>query len=171
MNSNNAIIITPTADLKVVVPGAVFGAVGTCGQRCTSTRRLIIHESVYDKVRDAIVGAYGQLTIGNPLDETNHIGPLIDHDAVNTYLAAIEKAKAEGGNVLVKGGVLEGEGYESGCYVKPAIIEVENHFKIVQHETFAPILYLIKYSGDVENAIEKQNGVAQGLSSAIMTNE
>jgi aldehyde dehydrogenase (NAD+) len=171
LGGNNAIIITPTADLKVVVPGAVFGAVGTCGQRCTSTRRLIIHESVYDKVRDAIVGAYKQLTIGNPLDERNHIGPLIDHDAVNTYLAAIEKAKAEGGNVLVDGGVLEGKGYESGCYVKPAIIEAENHFEIVQHETFAPILYLMKYSDGVENAIEKQNGVAQGLSSAIMTNE
>ncbi len=171
LGGNNAIIITPTADLKVVVPGAVFGAVGTCGQRCTSTRRLIIHESVYDKVRDAIVGAYGQIKIGNPLDETKHVGPLIDKDAVNTYLAAIEKAKAEGGKVLVEGGVLEGEGYESGCYVKPAIIEAENHFEIVQHETFAPILYLMKYSGDVENAIVQQNGVAQGLSSAIMTNE
>jgi aldehyde dehydrogenase (NAD+) len=171
LGGNNAIIITPTADLKVVVPGAVFGAVGTCGQRCTSTRRLIIHESVYDKVRDAIVGAYGQLTIGNPLDEKNHIGPLIDKDAVNTYLAAIESAKAEGGKVLVEGGVLSGEGYESGCYVKPAIIEAENHFEIVQHETFAPILYLMKYAGDVEKAIAKQNGVAQGLSSAIMTNE
>lgn len=171
LGGNNAIIITPTADLKVVVPGAVFGAVGTCGQRCTSTRRLIIHESVYDKVRDAIVGAYGQIKIGNPLDENNHVGPLIDKDSVNTYLAAIEKAKAEGGNVLVEGGVLEGEGYESGCYVKPAIIEAENHFEIVQHETFAPILYVMKYSGDVENAIVQQNGVAQGLSSAIMTNE
>jgi len=171
LGGNNAIIITPTADLKVVVPGAVFGAVGTCGQRCTSTRRLIIHESVYNKVRDAIVGAYGQLTIGNPLDEKNHIGPLIDKESVNTYLAAIEKAKAEGGNVLVEGGVLEGEGYESGCYVKPAIIEAKNSFEIVQSETFAPVLYLIKYSGDVENAISLQNGVAQGLSSAIMTNE
>ncbi len=169
LGGNNAIIITPSADLKVVVPGAVFGAVGTCGQRCTSTRRLIIHESVYDKVKDAIVGAYGQIRIGNPLDENNHVGPLIDKDAVNMYLAAIEKAKAEGGNVLVEGGVLEGEGYESGCYVKPAIIEAENHFEIVQEETFAPILYLLKYSGDVENAIEVQNDVAQGLSSAIMT--
>ena len=171
LGGNNAIIITPTADLKVVVPGAVFGAVGTCGQRCTSTRRLIIHESVYDKVRDEIVGAYQQIKIGNPLDENNHVGPLIDKESVNTYLKAIEKAKAEGGKVLVEGGVLEGEGYESGCYVKPAIIEAENDFEIVQHETFAPILYLIKYVGDVENAIEKQNGVAQGLSSAIMTNE
>ncbi len=171
LGGNNAIIITPTADLKVVVPGAVFGAVGTCGQRCTSTRRLIIHESVYDKVKDAIVGAYKQIKIGNPLDENNHVGPLIDHDSVNTYLSAIEKAKAEGGNVLVEGGVLEGKGYESGCYVKPAIIEAKNHFEIVQHETFAPILYLMKYSGEVENAIAQQNGVAQGLSSAIMTNE
>ena len=171
LGGNNAIIITPTADLKVVVPGAVFGAVGTAGQRCTSTRRLIIHESVYDKVRDAIVGAYGQIVIGNPLDETKHMGPLIDKDAVNMYLAAIEKAKAEGGKVLVEGGVLEGEGFESGCYVKPAIIEAENHFEIVQHETFAPILYLMKYSGDVGDAIDIQNGVAQGLSSAIMTNE
>ena len=171
LGGNNAIIITPTADLKVVVPGAVFGAVGTAGQRCTSTRRLIIHETVYDKVRDAIVGAYKQLTIGNPLDQKNHIGPLIDVDAVNIYLAAIEKAKAEGGKVLVDGGVLNGQGYESGCYVKPAIIEADNNFEIVQHETFAPILYLMKYSGEVENAIELQNGVAQGLSSAIMTNE
>lgn len=169
LGGNNAIIITPSADLKVVVPGAVFGAVGTCGQRCTSTRRLIIHESVYDKVREAIVGAYKQIRIGNPLDENNHVGPLIDKAAVEMYLAAIEKAKAEGGNVLVDGGVLEGEGYESGCYVKPAIIEAENHFEIVQAETFAPILYLMKYSGDVENAIEIQNDVAQGLSSAIMT--
>jgi aldehyde dehydrogenase (NAD+) len=171
LGGNNAIIITPTADLKVVVPGAVFGAVGTAGQRCTSTRRLIIHESVYNKVRDAIVGAYGQIKIGNPLDETKHVGPLIDKDAVNMYLSAIEQAKAEGGNVLVEGGVLKGEGFESGCYVKPTIIEAKNHYKIVQHETFAPILYLMKYSGDVENAIEMQNGVAQGLSSAIMTNE
>ncbi|CAN0410679.1 unnamed protein product [Pylaiella littoralis] len=162
LGGNNAIIITPTADLKVVVLGAVFGAVGTCGQRCTSTRRLIIHESVYDKVKDAIVGAYKQIVIGNPLDENNHVGPLIDKDAVDTYLSAIEKAKAEGGNVLVEGGVLEGDGYESGCYVKPAIIEAENSFEIVQHETFAPILYLMKYSGDVENAIDLQNGWHKG---------
>jgi len=171
LGGNNAIIITPSADLKVVVPGAVFGAVGTCGQRCTSTRRLIIHESVYDKVKDAIIGAYGQITIGNPLDENYHVGPLIDKDAVNTYIAAIESAKQEGAEVLVEGGVLDGKGYESGCYVKPAIVEAENNFAIVQAETFAPILYLIKYSGAIENAIDMQNGVAQGLSSAIMTEE
>jgi aldehyde dehydrogenase (NAD+) len=171
LGGNNAIIITPTADLKMVVPGAVFGAVGTAGQRCTSTRRLIIHESVYDKVRDALTNAYKQLRIGNPLDQNNHVGPLIDKDAVSNYLNAIEAAKKEGGKVIVDGGVLEGSGYESGCYVKPCIIEAENHFAIVQHETFAPILYLLKYSGNVHNAIALQNGVPQGLSSAIMTND
>jgi aldehyde dehydrogenase (NAD+) len=171
LGGNNAIIITPTADLKMVVPGAVFGAVGTAGQRCTSTRRLIIHESVYDKVKEALVNAYKQLRIGNPLDQNNHVGPLIDKDAVQNYLIAIESAKKEGGKVIVEGGVLSGSGYESGCYVKPCIIEAENHFSIVQHETFAPILYLIKYNGNVHNAIALQNGVPQGLSSAIMTND
>ena len=153
----------------MVVPGAVFGAVGTAGQRCTSTRRLIIHESVYDKVRDAIVNAYKQIKIGNPLDENNHVGPLIDTSAVDMYNVALEKVVAEGGQVLVEGGVLMGDGYESGCYVKPAIAEAKNNFEIVQHETFAPVLYLLKYSGGVENAIEIQNDVPQGLSSAIMT--
>lgn len=170
LGGNNAIIVTPDADIKMTVIGAVFGAVGTAGQRCTSTRRLIIHESIYDKVKDAIVKAYGQLKIGNPLDESNHVGPLIDKDAVAMYQDALKRVKEEGGNIIVEGGVLEGEGYESGCYVKPAIAEAENDFAIVQHETFAPVLYLMKYSGDVENAIELQNGVAQGLSSAIMTN-
>lgn len=170
LGGNNAIIVTPDADIKMTVIGAVFGAVGTAGQRCTSTRRLIIHESIYDKVKKAIVTAYEQLRIGNPLDESNHVGPLIDKDAVRMYQEALEKVIAEGGNIVVEGGVLEGEGYESGCYVKPAIAEAENHYQIVQHETFAPVLYLLKYSGDVEDAIEIQNGVAQGLSSAIMTN-
>ncbi len=170
LGGNNAIIITPTADLKMVVPGAVFGAVGTAGQRCTSTRRLIIHEEIYDKVKDALTNAYKQLKIGNPLDQNFHVGPLIDQDAVNAYLGALDKAVAEGGKIIVEGGVLTGEGYESGCYVKPAIVEAQNHFAIVQHETFAPILYIMKYSGGVENAIKLQNGVPQGLSSAIMTN-
>ena len=170
LGGNNAIIVTPDADIKMTVIGAVFGAVGTAGQRCTSTRRLIIHDSVYDQVKDAITEAYKQLKIGNPLDEKNHVGPLIDADAVQMYQNALEQAKKEGGNVLVDGGVLEGDGYESGCYVKPAIVEAKNSFQIVQEETFAPILYLLKYSGDVENAIEQQNGVVQGLSSAIMTN-
>ena len=170
LGGNNAIIVTPDADIKMTVIGAVFGAVGTAGQRCTSTRRLIIHESIYDIVKDAIVAAYGQLRIGNPLDEKNHVGPLIDTQAVEMYNQALTKVVAEGGKILVEGGVLTGEGYESGCYVKPAIAEAQNNFEIVQHETFAPVLYLMKYSGDVENAIEIQNGVAQGLSSAIMTN-
>jgi len=170
LGGNNAIIVTPDADIKMTVIGAVFGAVGTAGQRCTSTRRLIIHESIYDKVKDAIVSAYGQLRIGNPLDQNNHVGPLIDTHAVEMYNKALEKVVAEGGKILVEGGVLQGEGYESGCYVKPAIAEAQPHFEIVQHETFAPVLYLLKYSGDVHDAIAIQNGVAQGLSSAIMTN-
>ncbi len=170
LGGNNAIIVTPDADIKMTVIGAVFGAVGTCGQRCTSTRRLIIHESIYDKVKDAVVAAYNQLKIGNPLDENNHVGPLIDKDAVKNYQSALDKVVEEGGKIIVEGGVLEGEGFESGCYVKPAIAEAENSFEIVQHETFAPVLYLLKYSGDVENALELQNGVKQGLSSAIMTN-
>jgi aldehyde dehydrogenase (NAD+) len=171
LGGNNAIIIAPSADLKMVVPGAVFGAVGTAGQRCTTTRRLIIHEEVYDKVKDALVKAYAQLRIGNPLDQQNHVGPLIDKAAVDMYLSALKNVVAEGGKIIVEGGVLEGQGYESGCYVKPAIVEAENHFQMVQHETFAPILYLMKYSGSIENAIKIQNGVPQGLSSAIMTND
>jgi aldehyde dehydrogenase (NAD+) len=170
LGGNNAIIVTPDADIKMTVIGAVFGAVGTAGQRCTSTRRLIIHDSIYDKVKDAIVAAYGQLRIGNPLDQHNHVGPLIDTDAVALYNKALADVVAQGGKILVEGGVLSGEGYESGCYVKPAIAEAENSFDIVQHETFAPVLYLIRYSGSVENAIALQNGVAQGLSSSIMTN-
>ena len=170
LGGNNAIIVAPDADIKMTVIGAVFGAVGTAGQRCTSTRRLIIHESIYDKVKNAVVDAYKQLRIGNPLDENNHVGPLIDTDAVAMYNQALEKVVAEGGNIIVEGGVLSGEGYESGCYVKPAIAEAQNDFEIVQHETFAPVLYLLKYSGEVTNAIDIQNSVAQGLSSAIMTN-
>jgi len=141
LGGNNAIIVTPDADLEITVIGALFGAVGTCGQRCTSTRRLIVHESVYDEVKNKLASAYTQLNIGNPLDEINHVGPLIDKDAVNVYLNAIEKAKKEGGDVLVEGGVLEGKGYESGCYVKPVIIEAKNHFQIVQDETL--LLYCI----------------------------
>ncbi|MGB3142775.1 MAG: aldehyde dehydrogenase family protein [Maribacter sp.] len=170
LGGNNAIIVTPDADIKMTVIGAVFGAVGTAGQRCTSTRRLIVHESMYDKVKDAVVAAYQQLRIGNPLDENNHVGPLIDTDAVQNYKNALNKVVAEGGKLIVEGGVLTGVGYESGCYVKPAIAEAKNDFEIVQHETFAPVLYLLKYAGEVENAIAIQNGVVQGLSSAIMTN-
>lgn len=168
LGGNNAIIISQHADLDIAILGALFGAVGTAGQRCTTTRRLIIHESIYENVKNKLVSAYGQLKIGNPLDEKNHVGPLIDKDAVQMYLQAIEKCKAEGGKFVVEGGVLTGEGYESGCYVKPCIAEAQPHYEIVQHETFAPILYLLKYS-TIEEAIEIQNNVPQGLSSSIMT--
>ena len=170
LGGNNAVIITPSADLEMVIPGVVFGAVGTAGQRCTSTRRLIIHDSIYDKVKDIIANAYKQIKIGNPLDENYHMGPLIDKDAVAMYEDAIAKVKAAGGTMVVEGAKLEGEGYESGCYVSPSIGEAQNDWEIVQHETFAPLLYIMKYSGDVNNAIEIQNGVNQGLSSAIFTN-
>jgi aldehyde dehydrogenase (NAD+) len=171
LGGNNAIIITENADLKLAIPAVVFGAVGTAGQRCTTTRRLIIHESVYDKVKESLIKAYQSLRIGNPLDEKNHMGPLIDKSAVELFVRALEEVKKEGGKVIYGGEVLSGPGYESGCYVKPAIVEAENHYKIVQEETFAPILYLIKYSGSVENAIELQNSVPQGLSSSIFTND
>lgn len=168
LGGNNAIIITENADLDMSIIGAVFGAVGTAGQRCTSTRRLIIQESVYEEVKNRLVKAYGQLKIGNPLDEKNHVGPLIDKEAVKQYEDAIKKCKKEGGKFVVQGEVLKGKGYESGCYVKPCIAEVNNAYEIVQHETFAPILYLIKYK-TLEEAIDIQNDVPQGLSSAIMT--
>ncbi|MBS1511734.1 MAG: aldehyde dehydrogenase family protein [Bacteroidetes bacterium] len=168
LGGNNAIIITKNADLDMALIGAVFGAVGTAGQRCTSTRRLIIHESVYNSFKQKLVKAYAQLRIGDPLNEKNHVGPLIDKDAVKMYLNTIEKCKAEGGKFIVEGGVLSGKGFESGCYVKPCIAEAKNSFAIVQHETFAPILYIMKYK-TIDEAIAIQNNVPQGLSSAIMT--
>jgi aldehyde dehydrogenase (NAD+) len=168
LGGNNSIIITPDADQDIAIAAAVFGAVGTAGQRCTTTRRLIIHESIYDTFKDRLVKAYAQLRIGNPLDQANHVGPLIDKDAVKNYKSAVERVIAEGGKIIVPGGVLEGKGYESGCYVKPAIAEAENHFEIVQHETFAPVLYIMKYK-TLDEAIAMQNGVPQGLSSSIMT--
>ncbi|MEO5638554.1 MAG: aldehyde dehydrogenase family protein [Chitinophagaceae bacterium] len=168
LGGNNAIIISKDADLDMSLIGCVFGAVGTAGQRCTTTRRLIIHEAVYDTFKEKLVSAYQQLKIGNPLEEQHHVGPLIDKDAVNLYSAAIEKCKAEGGKFVVEGRVLEGKGYESGCYVQPCIAEAQNNYSIVQHETFAPILYLMKYK-TIEEAIALQNGVPQGLSSSIMT--
>ena len=199
LGGNNAVIVTPDADLKMTIIGAVFGAVGTSGQRCTSTRRLIVHEKIYDKVKDSLVKAYSQIRVGNPLVGPGgydaHMGPLIDKDAVKSYLNAISEIKKQGGNIIVEGGVIIDEMLfdekteelkeeyiafdifddvtlpdESGCYVKPVIAEVDHSLDIVQEETFAPILYLIKYSGDVENAIKIQNEVDQGLSSAIMTN-
>jgi aldehyde dehydrogenase (NAD+) len=168
LGGNNAIIITEHADLDMSLIGAVFGAVGTAGQRCTSTRRLIIHEKIYDQFVAKLVKAYQQIKIGNPLDSNNHMGPLIDKAAVEMYLHSIEACKKEGGHFIVEGGVLEGDQYVSGCYVKPCIAEAKPQFQIVQHETFAPILYLLKYK-TIEEAIDIQNGVPQGLSSAIMT--
>ena len=169
LGGNNAIIVTPDADLDMTIIGAVFGAVGTCGQRCTSTRRLIVHKSLMKDVKKRLAKAYKQLSIGDPLDENNHVGPLIDQFSVEVYLDALKKVKKAGGKFVVEGGELKGKGYESGCYVKPCIAEVKNDFDIVQNETFAPILYLIPYK-TLDEAIAIQNGVPQGLSSAIMTN-
>jgi aldehyde dehydrogenase (NAD+) len=171
LGGNNAIILTEEADLKLAVPAVVFGAVGTAGQRCTTTRRLIIHDAIFDQVRQALIKAYGTLKIGNPLDETNHMGPLIDKQAVEAYHKALELVRAQGGEVLYGGQVLEGSDYASGCYVLPALVKAENHYPIVQEETFAPILYLIPYRGGVENAIALHNDVPQGLSSAVFTND
>jgi aldehyde dehydrogenase (NAD+) len=169
LGGNNAVIITPTSDLKVTIPAVVFGAVGTAGQRCTSTRRLIIHQSIYETVKNTLVKAYSQLRIGNPLDATNHVGPLIDKPAVASYLNAIDRITAEGGTIVAPGGVITGDSLDSGCYVRPVIAEVSNHFAIVQEETFAPILYIMPYD-TIDEAITLQNSVAQGLSSAIITN-
>ncbi len=168
LGGNNAIIVSEHADLNIALRAAIFGAVGTAGQRCTTTRRLIIHESVYDVFKKKLVAAYKQLSIGDPLDTNNHVGPLIDKDAVSSYLAAIAAVKKEGGKQVVAGGVLEGKGFESGCYVKPCVFEVEAHYEMVKHETFAPILYIMKYK-TLQEAIAMQNNVPQGLSSSIMT--
>lgn len=168
LGGNNAILISEHADLDMSLVAALFGAVGTAGQRCTSTRRLIIHEKVYENFKEKLVKAYSQIRIGDPLNTQNHMGPLIDTDAVNMYLNAIEKAKEQGCKFIVEGKLLQGAGYESGCYVTPCIAEAKNEYGIVQHETFAPILYLMKYS-TIEEAIAIQNGVPQGLSSSIMT--
>lgn len=168
LGGNNAIIITPDADLKLAVVGAVFGATGTTGQRCTTTRRLIIHESIYEQFKQQLINAYGQLKVGNPLEDGIHVGPLIDNHSVRNYLNAIEACKSQGGKFIVEGEVLTIKNYESDCYVKPCIAEVDSQLPIVQTETFAPILYLIKYN-KLEEAIALQNAVPQGLSSAIMT--
>ena len=171
LGGNNAVIITPNADIEMAIMSTVFGTVGTAGQRCTSTRRIIVHESVYNKVRDSFVSAYKKIAskIGDPLNEDYLIGPLIDEHSVNSFLDAVKKVQEEGGKILFGGEVLTGKGYESGNYVMPCIAEAKNQYEIVQHETFAPIVYLIKYSGDVQNAIDIQNDVPQGLSSAIFT--
>ena len=169
LGGNNAIILTANSNLKLAAPAVVFGAVGTCGQRCTTTRRLIIHESLYDKVKEMLLKAYSGLKIGTPLDSSNHVGPLIDKEAVSMMQEALATAKKTGGKILIGGEILSGPGFESGCYVRPAIVEATPEMTIVQEETFAPILYLLKYSGDVTAAIAVQNGVKQGLSSSIFS--
>ncbi|MEA3391751.1 MAG: aldehyde dehydrogenase family protein, partial [Candidatus Marinimicrobia bacterium] len=169
LGGNNAIIVSESADLKIAIPGIVFGAVGTTGQRCTSTRRIIIHESAYETVKKSLIKAYKSIKIGDPMNEANHVGPLIDKSAIKLYENAIAQVKEQGGKIIYGDKVLSGKGYESGNYVVPTIAEVTNEMPIVQEETFAPVLYLIKYSGDVENAIQIQNDVVQGLSSAIFT--
>lgn len=170
LGGNNGLIVSKHADLDRLLPGIVFGSIGTAGQRCTTTRRLIIHEDIYDQVCKRLIKAYAGLKIGNPLSTENHMGPLIDRNAVLAFEKAIDKAIKEGGTLLVKGQILSGPGYESGCYVSPCIIEMPGQSEIVQTETFAPILYLLKYSS-IEMAIDIQNGVKQGLSSAIMTDD
>lgn len=170
LGGNNAMIISQHADLEMAIPTIVFGAVGTAGQRCTSTRRVIVHESIYEDVKKKLINAYEQVSmkIGNPLNPDNLMGPLIDKGAVDVYMEAIEQVKKEGGKILFGGEKLSGEGYEAGTYVMPAIAEAENHYKIVQEETFAPLLYLIKYS-DFDEALHIHNDVPQGLSSSIFT--
>ena len=169
LGGNNAIIITPNADLDIAIRASVFGAVGTCGQRCTSTRRLIVHESIFIKFTENLKKSYKQLRIGNPIDEKNHIGPLIDENAVSIYSDALKKIENQGGTWLIKGGVLSENDYGSKCYVKPAVAIIDHEAKIVHNETFAPILYVIKYKGDIAEAISIQNEVKQGLSSSIMS--
>ena len=169
LGGNNAIIITPNADLDIAIRASIFGAVGTCGQRCTSTRRLIVHESIFIKFTEILKQSYEQLRIGNPIDEKNHIGPLIDENAVSIYSDALKKIENQGGTWLIKGGVLSENDYGSKCYVKPAVAIIDHEAKIVHNETFAPILYVIKYKGDIEEAISIQNEVKQGLSSSIMS--
>jgi aldehyde dehydrogenase (NAD+) len=171
LSGNNAVILTEYADLPLALRAVLFGAVGTAGQRCTTIRRLIIHDAVYNRVREALIKAYEGLRVGNPLDERNNVGPLIDREAVAAFTAALKTCQEQGGHLAYGGKALTGDGYESGCYVVPAIVEAENHFPIVQEETFGPLLYLIRYTGDVSEAIALQNDAKLGLSSAIFTRD
>lgn len=168
LGGNNAIIVSQYGNKDMALRGSLFGAIATAGQRCTTTRRLIIHDCLFDVFREKLIKAYKQVKIGNPLDETSVVGPLVDKSAIEAFRHAQEEVVKEGGKIIFGGQILEGEGFESGCYVVPCIAEAENHYKIVQEETFAPILYLIRYK-TIEEAIEIQNGVPQGLSSAIFS--
>lgn len=168
LGGNNAIIVTEHADLDLAIPAIVFGAVGTAGQRCTTTRRIIVQDSIYDDVKNRLANAYAQLRIGNPLDESFHVGPLIDADAVRGYEQAIDAIRQAGGRFVVEPERLSGPEFASGCYVRPCIAEAQNDWPIVQHETFAPILYLLRYT-TFDEAMAQQNAVPQGLSSAVFT--
>jgi aldehyde dehydrogenase (NAD+) len=170
LGGNNAIIITPKANLELALRAVLFGSVGTAGQRCTSTRRILLHESIYEDFSSRLVKAYQGLRIGNPLDAENHVGPLIDQQAVTSFLTAIEAVKKCGGTILYGGTRITGEDFASGCYAIPCIASVENHYPIVQEETFAPLLYLIRYS-TLEEAVRLHNDVPQGLSSSIFSND
>ena len=170
LGGNNAIIVTESSDLKIAIPGIVFGSVGTCGQRCTTTRRIIIHDSIYEDVKNQLVQTYSQLEnrVGDPLDSETLIGPLIEEVAVENFRNALEEIRKQGGKVIYGGEVLEG--HPSTLFVRPALAEVENHWPIVQNETFAPLLYLIHYQ-DFDEALRLQNDVPQGLSSSVFTRD
>jgi len=168
LGGNNAIIVTQHANLEMALRAIVFGAVGTCGQRCTSTRRIIVHESVYEELKEKLAAVYRSIKIGPSLDSETLVGPMIDISAVETFLEAVEKVRQQGGKIIYGGAEIKGKGYESGCYVVPCLAEVKNHFPIVQEETFAPLLYLIRYS-TLDEAIRIQNDVPQGLSSAMFS--
>ncbi|GAB4399618.1 MAG: aldehyde dehydrogenase family protein [Microscillaceae bacterium] len=172
LGGNNALIITENAQLEMALRATVFGAVGTCGQRCTTTRRLIVHREVYDLVKNKLCNIYPQLSIGNPLSEEVLVGPMIDQQAVANFQKALEDVQQEGGKILTGGEILRGNPlYDTGRYVRPALVEAQNDYVTVQEETFAPILYLIRYEGGIEEAIALQNGVRQGLSSAVFTRD
>jgi aldehyde dehydrogenase (NAD+) len=171
LGGNNAIIITANADLELAIRAVVFGAVGTAGQRCTTTRRLIVHESRYEEVKSKLMKVYSGLPIGNPLEDKILVGPLIDRQAVDAFSGALQEAQRHGARLIAGGEVLTEGVFASGNYVSPAIVEAENHNPVVQEETFAPILYLIKYTGNVSTAIRIQNDVKQGLSSSIFTTD
>ena len=166
LGGNNALIVDKSADLKLAIPAIVFGAVGTAGQRCTTTRRLFLHEDIADEVTEKLVNAYKQVKIGNPLNTDTLMGPLIDETSVNTFLNAVQKAKDSGGEVLTGGTRVDGEGH----FVTPCIIKAQADWQIVKDETFAPILYVMTFS-DIDKVIEEQNDVVQGLSSALFTND
>jgi aldehyde dehydrogenase (NAD+) len=170
LGGNNALIVCPSADLEMATQSIFFGAVGTAGQRCTSTRRVIMHESIADKVRKKLLAAYKSLRIGNPLDRQTMMGPLIEKNAVDMVQQSIQRLKDEGGEVLYGGERLDGEQYAGGCYMTPCLVNAKPDFQIVCHETFGPLLYLLTYR-DFDEAIAIQNGVPQGLTSAIFTND